>query len=84
MGKVEGESNWAFSVFGLWMIGRPDIQTAIDKALAKKNADALINIKCYETYKYFLFGSITTVTVEGDAIKLYKYEDNDTSPPGRK
>ena len=74
LGKVEGESNSCFAILGLWMLGKPDIQTAIDDALNKKKADALINIKCYETTYYFIVGSITKVIVEGEAIKTQKQE----------
>jgi hypothetical protein len=72
IGKVEGESKYCISVFGFWMIGKPDIQMAIDDALSKKKADALINIKCYEDWKYIFFVSFTKVIVEGEAVKFQK------------
>jgi hypothetical protein len=72
LGKVEGESKYCISVLGFWMIGKPDIQMAIDDALSKKKADALINIKCYEDWKYIFFVSFTKVIVEGEAIKFQK------------
>jgi hypothetical protein len=75
LGKVDGKSDYCFAVFGLWMIGKPDIQAAIDNALNKKKADALINIKCYEDWKYFLFVSFTRVIVEGEAIKFQKQSE---------
>jgi hypothetical protein len=75
LGKVEGESNYCFAVFGLWMIGKPDIQAAIDDAITKKKADALINIKCYEYWRYVFFVSFTKVIVEGEAVKLQKQSD---------
>ena len=41
-GPVQG-TNRTWSLFGLWMIGRPDIDKAIQDALKKKGGDALIN-----------------------------------------
>ncbi len=70
LGKVEGEGNLSVAIFGLWSIQRPDIQSAIDDALYKKKADALINIKCYESWQYYFFISFTRVIVEGEAVKL--------------
>ncbi|MBN2403398.1 MAG: hypothetical protein JXN64_13520 [Spirochaetes bacterium] len=72
LGKVEGVSFPCYSIFGIWMLGWPDIQSAIDSALAENGADALINIKCYEKWTYFLFFSITTVIVEGEAVTFQK------------
>ncbi len=69
LGKTEG-SDTAFSVFSLFMIGRPDLELAIKDALASKNADTLINVGCYERYIWFGLFSMTTVRVEGDAVKF--------------
>ncbi|MCX7679170.1 MAG: hypothetical protein N2316_08110 [Spirochaetes bacterium] len=69
LGKTSGSSH-AWSIFGLWMIGRPDMKIAIDEALRTKNAMALIDITCYETWRYFLLFSITTVYVEGEAVRI--------------
>ena len=71
-GKVKGSSNMTFSILGLWMIGKPDIQNAINEALQKKEADALINIKCYEDNYYLILLGLTRVTVEGEAVKFEK------------
>ena len=70
-GKTEG-SDSAVSILGLWMIGRPDIGLAIEEAKKKKNADALINVRWHEKTTYFIVFSITTVTVEGDAVTFKK------------
>ncbi len=73
LGKVEANSGISFNssyILGLWMIGKPDIQSAIDKALLQKGADALINIKCYENFYWFAIWGFKTVTVEGEAIKF--------------
>jgi hypothetical protein len=80
LGKVEGESDYCFSVLGMWMIGKPDIQGAIFDALNKKKADALINIKCYEDWRYFFFVSITKVIVEGEAVKFQKPSEQYVEP----
>jgi len=72
MGKVKGKSGMTWSILGLWMIGRPDIQSAIDKALQKNEADALINIKCYEDDYYLILFGLTRVSVEGEAVKFEK------------
>lgn len=82
LGKVEGESNLRFAILGLWMIGKPDIQEAIDDALAKKKAEALINIKCYEVYYYFFAGSLTRVVIEGEAVKFRKITSDGTNFDG--
>ncbi len=68
-GKTVGEDS-TYSILGLWMLGRPDIGIALENAKKKKKADALINLRCYETTTWFLLFSRTTVTVEGDAIKF--------------
>lgn len=68
-GPVQG-SHRAWSVFGLWMIGRPDIDKAIQNALQKKGGDALINVTCYEKTAWFLFVSMHTVVVEGEAVSF--------------
>ncbi len=69
LGQTDGSSS-AWSVLGLWMIGRPDIAGAIDEAVRKKDADALVGVRCYETYRWYLFFSTTTVRVEGEAVKF--------------
>ncbi len=70
-GRVQG-SHKAWSVFGLWMIGRPDIDLAIKDALSKKGGDALVNVTCYERTAWFFFVSMHQVFVEGDAVSLEK------------
>lgn len=69
LGACKG-SDTAWSILGIYMIGRPDINFAIKEALDSKKGDTMINVRCYETYGYFLFFSRSTVTVEGDAIKF--------------
>ncbi len=73
LGKSEGSDN-TLSLLGLWMIGRPDIDLAIEKAILKKNGDALINVRCYETSKWYFFYSVNIVTVVGDVVKFEAYE----------
>jgi hypothetical protein len=68
-GPVQGYHR-AWSVFGLWMIGRPDIDKAIQNALQQKGGDALINVTCYEKTAWFLFVSMHTVVVEGEAVSF--------------
>lgn len=69
LGECRGSST-AWSILGIFMIGRPDINLAIQEALDSKKGDTLINVRCYETYGYFILGSFSIVTVEGDAIKF--------------
>ncbi len=69
LGKCEG-SDTAFSFLGIFMFGRPDLDTAIGEALAQKGGDTLINVRCYETSRYFLLFGTTTAVVEGDAVKF--------------
>lgn len=67
LGKVRGtHTTWA--LFGLLMIGRPDIDMAISDALKQKGGEALINVRCYEEISWFLLFSLNRVIVEGEAI----------------
>ncbi len=75
LGKTDG-TDTAYSILGLYMIGRPDLDIAIKEALAKKGGDTLINVSCYETWGYFLLGSFTTVKVEGEAVKFTVQESD--------
>jgi len=81
-GPVQG-SDRVWSVFGLWMIGRPDIDRAIQDALKQKGGDALINVTCYEKTAWFFFVSSHTVIVQGEAIRFEK-EGGDGSSEGGK
>lgn len=69
LGGCKG-SHSAYSILGIFMIGRPDVNIAIQEALDSRKGDTMINVRCYETYGYFLFFSRSTVTVEGDAIRF--------------
>lgn len=70
-GKVKGtDSTW--SVLGIWMFGRPDIDDAIQDALSKKGGNALVNVRCYNDKMWFLLFSIDRVIVEGEAVTLDK------------
>jgi hypothetical protein len=80
LGKTEG-SDTAFSILGLFMIGRPELDLAIKEAITKKGGDTLINVSCYETWGYFLLGSVNTVKVEGEAVK---FSVEETAPKGKK
>lgn len=71
LGKTSGTDS-AWSVLGLWMVGRPDIDLALKEALKKKGGDVLINVRCYEDYKWYLFFSISRVVVEGEAVKFIR------------
>ncbi len=68
-GPVQG-SHRVWSVFGLWMVGRPDIDLAIKDALKKKGGDALINVSCYQKTGWYFFVSETRVVVEGEAVSF--------------
>jgi hypothetical protein len=74
LGKTEGKDS-AYSILGLFMIGRPDIEAAMKEAIKAKNGDALINIRCYETSVYFILFSVNTVRVEGEAVKFAAVAD---------
>ena len=69
LGKVKG-SDSAYSILGLWMIGRPDMDTAMKEALAAKGGDALTNVRIYKRWSYFILFDCTTVIVEADAVKF--------------
>lgn len=84
LGKVEGRDS-TFSVFGLFMVGTPDIARAVDKAIRAKDGDTLINVRCYEVYRYYILLSTTTVVVQGDAVKVTKAANKNTNTnKGRK
>jgi hypothetical protein len=74
LGKTTGDDS-AVSVLGIFMIGHPDIDLAIKAALKDKKGDALINVRCYESYTYFLLFSISTVRVEGEAVQFAPAEE---------
>lgn len=71
LGRAAGSSS-AYSILGLWMIGKPDAKEAIEEALLVKNAHSLVDVYCYQTWQYFLFFSITTVYVEGEAVRIFE------------
>lgn len=70
IGMTSGtDSTW--SLFDLWMFGKPEMDEAIKDALEKKGGDALINVTAKQNKLWFFFFSIDTVTVEGKAVKFY-------------
>ncbi len=81
LGKSVGEDT-AYSFLGLFMIGRPELDLAIKNAIEKKGGDTIINVKCYETSNYFLLFSKTTVTIEGDVVRLLP-EDGQSKGKGK-
>ncbi|MBN1495159.1 MAG: hypothetical protein JXA07_00220 [Spirochaetes bacterium] len=81
-GPVQG-SDRVWSVFGLWMIGRPDIDRAIQDALKQKGGDALINVTCYEKSAWFFFVSSHRVIVQGEAIRFEKGSGDSNSEGGK-
>ena len=83
LGKTKG-SDLTGSVFCLWMVRRPDIDKAIERALKKKGGDALINVTCYEESMYFILFSLTKVIVEGEAVKFAKETDKSEEKNGKK
>lgn len=72
-GPVQGMSR-TWSLFGLWMMGRPDIDKAIQDALKKKGGDALINVTCYEKTAWHFFFAFHYVVVEGEAVSFENKE----------
>ncbi len=75
LGKTQG-SDSVFLLFGIWMFGEPDIDLAIDNALSDKGADALINVRCYESTTWFILFSITKFKVVGDAVIFETTEED--------
>lgn len=69
LGKVKG-SDSAWSVLGLYMIGRPDIDAAMRRALESKGGDALTNVRLYKSWSYFIVVDCTSVIVEADAVRF--------------
>ena len=82
LGKVQG-SDTAFSFLGLFMFGRPDIDMAIKDALQSKSGDTLINVRCYETSRWFLLLGTNTVIVEGEAVKFGAAPENEKKGRGK-
>jgi hypothetical protein len=62
-------SDKGFSIL-FWMFNRPDMQDALADAKHAYNADALTNISFTEKYYFFFLFSITTLTVQGEAVSL--------------
>lgn len=73
LGQAEG-SDWSWSLLGLWSVGLPNMDKAINKAIASKNGDALINVRWYEKHYYFVLFSVTKVIVTGQVIKTVPVE----------
>jgi len=69
LGKAEG-SDTAWSVLGVFSVGRVDIDKAIERAVAQKGGHALINVRWYETTYYFILCSVNQLTVTGDVVKF--------------
>jgi hypothetical protein len=76
LGKTSG-SHSVWSLFGIWMFGRPDVEEAVKSAVTSKQGDALINVKCYQSIKWFIFFTIDTVTVEGEAVLLGREKEKE-------
>jgi hypothetical protein len=74
LGTVEGRAMTG-SVLGVWSVGKPDIDLAIKRALRKKRADVLINVRWYEQTYYFILFSLHEVIVTGDAVRYVRLED---------
>lgn len=81
LGSVEGRAMTG-SVLGIWSVGKPDIDLAIRRALRKKRADVLVNVRWYEQTYYFILFSLHEVIVTGDAIKYVKPDDVYCYPDG--
>lgn len=73
LGHSEGRDS-TVAILGLWTIGSPDIDSAIQSAVTAKAGDTLINVRYYKRTSYFILFSITRFTVEGDVIK-FKTDD---------
>ena len=77
LGKTSGSSS-ATVILGIVMIDKPDIDEAIKEALKnKEGSTALINVKCYETTKWFILFTINSVTVEGEAVILSEAKEKE-------
>lgn len=82
LGSSEG-TDWSWSLFGLWSVGRPDIDKAINEAIASKNGDTLINVRWYEKSYYFIFFSINKIIVTGQVVKTTTSDIKDASKQKR-
>ena len=69
LGPSEGRDG-SVAVLGLYSIGRPDIDSAIEDALKRKGGQALINVRLYERNLYLLLFTYTEVIVKGDVVRL--------------
>ncbi|MCU0846073.1 MAG: hypothetical protein MUC76_14245 [Spirochaetes bacterium] len=76
LGLSSGSSStWSF--LGLWMRGRPDVDSAFDEAIRKKRGDAMVEVTCRERTLWFVLFSVTTVSVRGEVIKFIPTEKKD-------
>jgi hypothetical protein len=76
LGWSSGSSS-TWSLFGLWMWGRPDVDLAFDEAIQKRKGHAMIDVTCRERTLWFILFSITTVRVQGEVIKFMPTEKKD-------
>jgi hypothetical protein len=70
LGPSEGFSDYGYSLLGLWTLTQPDMDIAINDAVATEEGDALINIRWYEVSYYALIFSMNRIVVKGDVIKF--------------
>lgn len=68
VGRAEGSAGH-FTLFGFIPFGRSDIDAAIQDAIASYQGDNLINVRYYVNSAFYLVGSSTSITVQGDVIK---------------
>ena len=80
IGNSEGSAGH-FTLFGFIPFGRTNIDKAINEALAKYQGDNLINVNYYVNSAFYLIGSSTSITVQGDVIK---YIDKEKVTEGKK
>jgi opacity protein-like surface antigen len=68
IGRAEGSAGH-FTLFGIIPFGRSDIDAAIQDAIATYQGDNLVNVRYYVNSAFYLVGSSTSITVQGDVIK---------------
>lgn len=68
VGRAEGNAGH-FTLFGFIPFGRSDIDAAVQDAIATYQGDNLINVRYYVNSAFYLVGSSTSITVQGDVIK---------------
>lgn len=74
LGRAQAQDK-AWKIFMI-PLSKPDISQAMEKAIQKKQGDAMINIQLYEKKMNFIVFGCNAAIVTGEVVKLKKAEAN--------